>query len=457
MSPVKELNEHERRIKEIFRNIYRTQVWVSIEELEDIRTPQELEERRMVAKLNVMTMDMLEYDESYFREDSDQRPAGYRPYFYSYLIYMDAQSDHRKLVKLREMGTRWFIAEFRRRYSEGWDEYEGTVESSASPVIFRDRKIYISDTTLNPAILRRIHAGYPVAKASDDKVAGEHLKILLEDVHFTSTRIYNVGNGNLICLSGNRLRNRLGNRLGNLPGDSFKMMFDVGYHQRSHPGGSRTKYGAAVRSFKKVIPDAVVFSHWDNDHIMGCVYAPKELFECPWIAPEIVKKNAVGAKRLAAYLTVKDKLTIVRRDSVDRKLVEIKNPDSEITFYVGANKQYILSKENCGGILIEIKNRKNGKRTESLFSGDAPYKAVKNVVWAPRTEGYDNLIVPHHGSNMDFSALKVKKDAAAIVCGDRTTGRPCASHKKELESGKSGYKVTITGEMTHFCKDLDLG
>ena len=40
----------------------------------------------------------------------------------------------------------------------------------------------------------------------------------------------------------------------------------------------------------------------DDDHIMGCVYAPEKLFECPWIAPEIVKKNAISAKRLAAYL-----------------------------------------------------------------------------------------------------------------------------------------------------------
>ncbi len=58
----------------------------------------------MVAKLNVMTMDMHEYDESYFREDSNQRPTGYRPYFYSYLIYMDARSDFQTLIKLREMG-----------------------------------------------------------------------------------------------------------------------------------------------------------------------------------------------------------------------------------------------------------------------------------------------------------------------------------------------------------------
>ena len=99
----------------------------------------------------------------------------------------------------------------------------------------------------------------------------------------------------------------------------------------------------------------MVLSHWDDDHIMGCVYAPEKLFECPWIAPEIVKKNAISAKRLAAYLTKKNKLTIIQRNSAARKLVEIKNPDSTITFYVGANKKFILSKENCGGILVEIK------------------------------------------------------------------------------------------------------
>lgn len=199
----------------------------------------------MVAKLNIITMDMLEYDESYFGEDSNQRPAGYRPYFYSYLIYMDARSDFRILIKLREMGDRWFIAEFRKPYSAGWDEYEGVIESSASPVIFRERRIYISDDTLDQAILDRINDVYPVAPVSGDHVVRGQLKTLLDGVHFTSTRIYNVGNGNLIRLSG----------------DSFNMMFDVGYHQRSHPGGSRMKYGAAVRSFQKVIPNAVVLSH----------------------------------------------------------------------------------------------------------------------------------------------------------------------------------------------------
>ena len=51
------------------------------------------------------------------------------------------------------------------------------------------------------------------------------------------------------------------------------------------------------------------------------------------------------------------------------------------------NRKFDLSKENCGGILIEIKNQQNGKLTESLFSGDVPYKAVKSVIWDLRAEG----------------------------------------------------------------------
>ena len=68
-------------------------------------------------------------------------------------------------------------------------------------MIFRERRIYISDDTLDQAILDRINDVYPVAPASGDHVVRGKLKTLLDGVHFTSTRIYNVGKGNLIRLS----------------------------------------------------------------------------------------------------------------------------------------------------------------------------------------------------------------------------------------------------------------
>ena len=58
-------------------------------------------------------------------------------------------------------------------------------------------------------------------------------------------------------------------------------------------------------------------------YIHQCVYAQKDVFDCPWIAPEITK-NAIGAKRLAKYLSVKGKLILIKRDSnKDRKLTTV--------------------------------------------------------------------------------------------------------------------------------------
>ena len=126
-------------------------------------------------------------------------------------------------------------------------------------------------------------------------------------------------------------------------------MYDVGYHYKEHPYDKRNRYGYAVRAFRRIKPDIVFLSHWDDDHIMGCVYAQKDVFDCPWIAPEITK-NAIGAKRLAKYLSVKGKLILIKRDSnKDRKLttVKSKNKDRKISFYLGQNKRKnVLTKEN---------------------------------------------------------------------------------------------------------------
>ena len=95
-------------------------------------------------------------------------------------------------------------------------------------------------------------------------------------------------------------------------GQIFEAMYDVGYHHKSHPGDKRKSYGCAVRVFGKINPNVVFLSHWDDDHILGCVYSKRGLFDCKWVAPEI-QKNAIGARRLAVYLSVKGKLTLIKR------------------------------------------------------------------------------------------------------------------------------------------------
>lgn len=431
--------KHARKIKELFHNALSEVIWVSIDELyEDDWQESELGIPHKVAKLNVLTRGMLEYDNSYLSESFAAKPEDYRPYFYSYIIQEDTSSYRVVYERLREMKDKWFLASFSMKGFDRYHEYQGEIESSASPVTYRRHNIYISDITLDQETLDEINLSYDViAKPTPDGNIAKILTALLQDVKFTRSRIYAVGNGNLIDIVGEK------------GGRPFDLIYDVGYHSRQHPHDNRSSYGAAIRSFQHVVPDAVLLSHWDDDHIMGCVYGRSELFDCLWIAPEIAKKRAISARRLAAYLTVNGKLVIAKREDTARRLARIVTLNSTVSLYLGENKsKHTITKENCGGMVIEITTQLNGQAVESLFCGDVPYEAVNTVIWGVRSGGYDNLLVPHHGSAMEYSPLKVRKSAQAIVCGDGSSNRPHDNHRTALEANGTGYSVEVTGNKT---------
>lgn len=436
------IGEHARKVKELFHSALSEELWVCIDELneelwqENGRQRREQEGPYKVAKLSVLTRSMLEYDRSYFSESPHTNFESYRPYFYNFIIYVDSSYDCAAYDRLREMGDKWFKASFSKSTSEEWHEYKGEIERSASPVTYQERKIYISDKSLAPAIVKEINETYSViASPTPDKDIEAQLTSLLHDVKFKAARVYNVGNGNLI------------NIIGSKSSHAFNLVFDVGYHSRSYPHEKRLPYGAAIRSFKRVVPDVVCLSHWDDDHIMGCAYGHSELFDCPWIAPEIVKKNATSAKRLAAYLTTKHRLIVIKRERIARRFARIITSNSTVSFFLGENKRkQTITQENCGGMVIEIVTQAllNGAVVESLFCGDVPYEAIKTEIWNKRVDGYDNLLVPHHGSAMQCRSLKTKKSAMAVVCG--SDNRPEDDHKTALEASGMGYHVEVTAD-----------
>ena len=171
---------------------------------------------------------------------------------------------------------------------------------------------------------------------------------------------------------------------------------------------------------------------------------------------------------MAKYLSVKGKLILIKRDSnKDRKLttVKSKNKDRKISFYLGQNKRKNgLTKENCGGLAIEIINETTNVRVESLFCGDVPYRAIETTVWNSRKVGYDNLIVPHHGSKMSYNPLKVKSSGKAIICCNANANnpqnnyRPVVAHVNALQgaSGNQGYKVFLTEHASGHCIRIKL-
>lgn len=452
--PWKKLDE----LEQTFKNTLREELWVSVYDFnEDILDLEELKTPTRVAKLNILSRSIMAYDQVLFRETHDDQETNPRMYFYNFIIYMDFTSDRESYQRLRDMKDNWYYAGFEKG-SRGI-EYKGEIERSGSPVVYQKHTIYISDCLLSNHDLQNINDKYDegITSVSEDRFAIGRLNNLLKDIHFSSANIFKVGNGNLIQIKGKNENTKC----------DYNVMYDVGYHYKEHPYDKRNRYGYAVRALGRIKPDIVFLSHWDDDHIMGCVYAQKDVFICPWIAPEITK-NSIGARRLAKYLSVKGKLIIIKRDAnKDRKLttVKSKNKDREISFYLGQNKSKNgLTKENCGGLVIEIINKTANGRVESLFCGDVPYRAIETTVWNSRKIGYDNLIVPHHGSKMSYNPLKVKSSGKAIICCNANANnpqnnyRPAAAHVNALKgvSGSPGYQLFLTEYASGYCIGITL-
>lgn len=420
---------HHYVVRKLFRDSLRSNLYVSINTIRnDIISLEGIDTPVLVAKLNILTYDMIEYDRNYFfsenRENSD-----YRPYFYNFNIYMDSRSNRHNFARLREMGDKWHKAHFvdKRFFPSEQDDnvYPGEIEQSASPIAIRKNCICIEDTEPESEVLNKIDRTYKFVYANSDIEVINHINMEFSNVEFDKAKVFRVGNANLIHICGMQ-----GNQ-------EFNIMYDVGMTRNG-----TTKYQGAIRKLKKIIPNAVILSHWDDDHIIGSAYAGDELFNCTWYAPQIDKPNAVGATRLAMFLFLRGKLVVAERKDAARELTTVRNGSSKISFYLGANRALDgITKENCGGIVIEIQNDKK----ESLFCGDVPYKAIKDVVWDKRTEGYDNLVVPHHGAEMSFHSIKGNRTkSVAVICAvnNEDENRPSHSHKEILKT--NGYRVKIT-------------
>ena len=440
---------HTERVHRLFKELSNKDFWISINEInEEIVDLNTIEQPTKMVKLNILTQSIINYDTEVLSEAGSPLFLEYRPFFVSFIIYVDRRTDREYISRIKEMGNSWYIASFKEHSGSGWYRFSGELETSASPVIYKKRHIYISDITLS-GINDLADKTYKISSPVNDTEVCRRIHKLLEEVYFNKSRIYKIGNGNLIAIKGMKGKN------------TFQIMYDVGYHSRSNPGSKRSKYTGAILSFRRIKPDAVFLSHWDDDHIMGAAYGQKDLFECPWFAPEIVKSNDTNARRLARYLSQKGKLTIIERRTTDRRLCTITSDQSQISLYLGINKKIAMqktntsiSKENCGGLIIEIKN----DQKESVFCGDVPYDAVRSVLWDSRSDGYDILVVPHHGSKMDYTALKIKKNAKAIVSGNKSKkpGRPDRQHKEALEDNGNGYNVMITEDAKRSWIDVDL-
>ena len=425
------LNEHQKKVRQMFRKALKSNLYVSINMIrDDIRTlydNKETLESVVLAKLNIVTDDMIEYDNKLLDSEGEDTPD-YKPYFYSFNIYKNSSLTPENLEFLLEMNenNKWYNAYFiyeNEEIFDGTNVFRGMTEQCASPMVFKGATLAVSDEADDSEIinlLEKIEQRLVCSSIHDVKI---FLSKMFGLVNFNKADIFRVGNANLINLVGTK---------GN---GSFNMMYDIGFARNR---GTKI-YDSARRGIEKIEPNAVVLSHWDDDHIIGCVYANDKAFECPWIVPKIEKKNAIGAYRLAYYLKLHGTIIIIDRQPYEQNIGKF----GQISFYMGQNRQIDrITKENCGGIVLDIKNKKR-----SIFCGDVPYKALLSTVWGNFSNIYDNVVVPHHGSkmNLDIKTSVYPKSGKAVICAcdDKDTNRPNSDHKAHLKDTLH-YDVLIT-------------
>lgn len=387
-------------------------------------------------RLSVLSKDCLQYDDSIFNmlnnENEQLRQVieeVYRPYYIEYYIDIsNLNKSQRSFLFRDDINETWFNAHFISEQEDAADNqilFNGVYAHSASPVTYKKRKLVIEDpvhaTDLN--LIKKTYT-LPGAYLSTDDEIKKRLLTIFKNVVFNKVRIYKVGNGNCVYSYGKSGK------------QEKRLLYDIGYDNytdvEEHISNRSSSYQHVINRIRKFIPTCIILSHWDSDHYKACAYGRKEIFECLWIAPD-TNNAGVNAKRLGIYLYKINKLMFIDSTKSTAICVQLTNYN-KLTLYIG-NNGGDLSKINCQGIAIEHENNFPKKdRIRCLMQGDVSYRSLPPQANFINNNPYEYLIVPHHGSEMDYSFLSgaSPKKGKAVICCNNTENRPKDTHLDKL-------------------------
>ena len=420
-----EHKKHHDKCREIFNAACSpgTDVWVHLDEIND--------DENMYLSFSIITEDIIRYD-----AESRNQP-GYRPYFMSFIARKTENAirfvrNNAEILNYGDGGsaTGWFSAvisdTYNNRNNDATYEFDGQTEFCASPVEYKYKHLIITSKRVPKSILDKINTTYCVTTKSDTDIVNL-MNPILNGVTLEEARVYRVGHGNLIRFLGQGTGKK-----------SFSMLYDVGYHRGSHPVGRANKYCTLGRILLNVDLRLVVLSHWDADHIMGIAYAPDKVFDVPWVAPD-VSDCSLNARRLACFLDYKKKLNLVQKNQNPRTVFV----SGFLELAMGKNKSVDdVSRANSSGLVIAYRTSK----TNSIFCGDVPYKALVPIASGIWNYEYKNIVVPHHAREMDAGSLKpVILRGRAIYCNNRDMDN---GHTDELK--RKNYELKKTEDARNY-------
>lgn len=426
---------------------------------------------------SLLTLEMLFYDGLMFNamrdtEDEDYKNAAikhYRPYLFGFVAeinrnkYEEIKKLQKKLnevekVRLNTKGSEnpyiWMECKLN-TYIPDNINISGYILQSASNIEKIRADVTIIESYDTPwfynKLIKDILDTYDISSSchiDDDKFI-QMIKDNIGNKMVKFIDVYKTGNSNCIFVNN----------------DNGGFFYDIGFNCKHKSdelsSGKSYNYTSTMKEIIKNTPSFFILSHWHTDHFVGIYSAKKDYFDKDWFAPDCYDA-CVGAKRLAKYLDLKNRLFLVSRskgrlignqiDITDDK----NNSLATYKLYMGAKEGCDKSPQNREGIVIEYTS--SGDKVV-LMMGDVNYKAFNKARDNNNKEAgiadsqIEYLIVPHHGSkHTDYGELvnqnsnSIKRGELAIICctNEPSKDRPNDAHRKKLEER---FEVITTEEI----------
>lgn len=361
----------------------------------------------------------------------------YKPYYYEFYAEIPTNEYHRS-IELTNFN--WFKAQL--LDIEDWNSNEvmikGVVEFSASPFVESGMCLKYNTKAVDAATIKKLEGVYTFSNSIEIcsikrnifhtqlNNAFGHCK----DIH---ARVYDVGQASCVYLFSNIKSER----------NLFDIVIPRDPEKRSDDR-KRKPVKNSMKSAAKFVPELLILSHWDMDHIKGAFLLKQTAFDQYWIAPSFIDSKArisQSVKMLARYLDFNGKLLLVS-DLSNGDLIW-GNCRAGLWKGKGMIKGNKLSAVKNMGLLLQL----YGSDGTTILSGDCEY-----LSWPDMLDLKDNkyLVVPHHGSKLnDYSKLSeaaIHNDAYISVGEDgdniHNWDHPSDEHVKKLK--KSRYRVIST-------------
>lgn len=409
--------------------------------------------------ISIITNNMIEYDKIMF--DKNKKDNYYKPYFVEFISdYIDL--DYLKISNFDVdcENDYWIEIDFLddSGRKSNYKYIDGTFIFSASPLKIGKRTIKLIGINV-PEEVKNFNKLYLekvknyVIDTKEKSLKKELEAIFPKSYKECKITIFNVGQGSLNLIEM----------------DNKKILFDIGDSKYKGEAIERNNKEKADKLIKSINPYCVILSHWDLDHILGIAKMTDEIFDAYWIVPDITKKNGFSdsAKRLICFLAwySKTKLFSIcsKSNDMNNKIIFSNNIfelgkgsgktySSKTSSYL-CHKINSLNFQNNFGLVLKVK----GIEEDAIFAGDCEYKAFpKNFM----THYPKYLVVPHHGSKMDFNiGIKVSKAKLAFISAGKNDykckgstdcdSHPHICHINFLENnGYSVYQTSLTSYYT---------